>query len=96
MIVDHSGSLHMRITDGRADEVEAALLQVLAKRIRLAARRRIVLQCSQRVHDWLTVDKTPDVGIESAELFLNCQKTFCVGDRGRQFLSIADDAVIVD
>ena len=37
MIVDHPGGLHVRIANRRADEFEAALLQVFAQRIRLGA-----------------------------------------------------------
>ena len=35
VIVDHARGLHVRVHDRRADELEAALLQVLAERIRL-------------------------------------------------------------
>ena len=37
MVVDHSGGLHVRVADRRADELESALLQVFAQRIRLSA-----------------------------------------------------------
>jgi hypothetical protein len=33
MIVNHSGGLHVRIADRRADKFESALLQVFAQRI---------------------------------------------------------------
>ena len=46
MIVDHPGGLHVRVADRRADELEAALLQVFAQRIRLDAGCRVIFQSS--------------------------------------------------
>ena len=46
MIVDHTRGLHVRIADRRADELEAALLQVLAQRIRFIASRPVISQLS--------------------------------------------------
>ena len=44
MIVDHPGGLHVRVADRRTDELEAALLQVFAQRIRFSAGRRVVFE----------------------------------------------------
>ena len=46
MIVDHPGGLHVRVADRRADELEAALLQVFAQRIRFDAGCGIIFQSS--------------------------------------------------
>jgi hypothetical protein len=42
VIVDHSGGLHMRVTNGRADELKAPLPQVFAQRIRFVAGGSVV------------------------------------------------------
>src|SRR5262249_8024408 len=46
MIVDHTRGLHVGVADRRADELEAALLQIFAQRIRLSAGRRVVFEPS--------------------------------------------------
>jgi hypothetical protein len=43
VIVDHASGLHMSVADGRADELEAALAQVLTQRIRFRAGGGIIL-----------------------------------------------------
>ena len=40
MVVDHSRGLHVGIADRRADELKAALLEVLAERVRFWAGSR--------------------------------------------------------
>jgi hypothetical protein len=46
MIVDHPGGLHVRVAYRRADELEAALLQVFAQSIGLDAGCGIIFQAS--------------------------------------------------
>ena len=46
VIVDHPGGLHMSVADRRTDELEAALLQVFAQRIRFIAGRPVIFQSS--------------------------------------------------
>src|SRR5438094_7070061 len=96
VVVHHAGRLHVRVADGRADEREAAFLQILGQGIGL---RRCCLhgflgdalgmsQCS-------IAREAPDVPVEAAELFLHFQETFCVGDSALDFQTIADDARVV-
>ena len=43
VIVDHPGRLHMRVANRRADELEAALFQVLAHGVGLGAGGRVIV-----------------------------------------------------
>src|SRR5438046_1937229 len=71
VIVDHSYRLHERITDRRADEAEAALLEVFAHRIADCGLCGQVLQRFTLPIDRLAVDKSPDVAVEAAEFLLD-------------------------
>src|SRR4029079_19289921 len=44
VIVHHPGGLHVRVDDRAPDELEAALLEILAERVRLLRRRRTPTQ----------------------------------------------------
>ena len=68
MVVDHARRLHEGVADGRADEVEAALFQILAHGVRFGVCARHLLQRLPRVLLGLAADKLPDVGIKAAEL----------------------------
>ncbi len=54
MVIDHPGRLHVRVNDRRADETEAALLQILAQRVGLGAGRRHLLHLGPAIDDRLT------------------------------------------
>jgi len=71
VIVHHPGGLHVRITNGRADEIESALLQVLAHRVRDARSGRDVFHRARVVDDRAALHETPDVTVEAAEFFLH-------------------------
>src|SRR5437899_4145411 len=94
VVVDQPSSLHERVTDGRADEIEAALLQILAHRVRFRSARRNSLPQPPGVHSRFATDKLPDIAIERAELLLYRQK--CLGVLyGRSYLQpVADDPLI--
>src|SRR3989442_12595840 len=67
MVVDHADRLHVGIADGRADELEAALREILAQRIGLhRLHRHLVAAVDQR----LSFHKAPDISVEAAELLL--------------------------
>src|SRR5438477_1897835 len=66
VIVDHAGRLHVRVDDRRADEVEAALLHVLAEPVRQRRARRHLAAAAPAVDDRLAVDERPEVRIEAA------------------------------
>ena len=46
VVVDHPRGLHVRVADRRADELEAALLQVFAQLIRFSTGRPVIFQSS--------------------------------------------------
>src|SRR2546425_7080253 len=91
VIVNHADRLHVRIADGRADELEAALQQILAQRIGLRRlRRHLVAAIDQR----LSVHKAPDISVEAAELFLHREEGLGVADAAFELQAIANDAFI--
>ena len=96
MVVDHTRGLHVSIADGRADEPEAALFQVCAQSVGLPAGRRIVAQCLESMDDGFAIDKAPDVAVEAAEVILDIEKAPGVIDGGKQLLSVADNARILE
>ena len=67
VVVDHSGGLHESVADGRADEVEAAFLQVFAHRVRLQCARRNFLAQPPDIHARLAADKSKDAGPETGD-----------------------------
>src|SRR5258708_39191082 len=96
VIVHHARRLHMRIADGRADELKPALFQILAHGIRLGAGGDKVFQLSQKGHDRAAVDEAPDISVKTAELFLLFEKfpgvVFC-----RQYLcAVAYDSFVLE
>jgi hypothetical protein len=48
------------------------------------------------MHDRLTADETPNVGVEAAKLCLNFQETLRVVDSCDDFLFVANDGGIVE
>src|SRR3989441_9190389 len=91
VIVNHADRLHVRIADGRADELEAALEQILAQRIGL---RRLHRDLVAAINPRPAADEAPDVGVEAAELFLHGEERLCVGDAALELEAIAYDAFI--
>src|SRR5258707_15836805 len=71
VIVHHSNRLHVRINDSRADEAKSAVLEVLAECFRFGRSRRNLPRSLPVVKLGPSLDKTPAIGIETPELFLN-------------------------
>ena len=71
MVVDHSCGLHVGVADRRADKFETSLFEVFAEGIRFLRCRRVILQAPNCVHDRFAIDKSPDIGAETAELVGN-------------------------
>src|SRR6266481_6777614 len=94
VVVDQPSSLHERVTDGRADEVEAAFLQILAHRVRFRSARRNSLPQPPGVHSRFPTDKLPDVAIERSELLLHLEKCLGVLYRRSHLQPVADDPLI--
>src|SRR6185503_9643838 len=94
MVVDHAGRLHEGVADGRADEAEAALLQVLAHRVRFGGARRDVVALAP-VLDRLAADELPDVAVERAELLLHGEKRLRVAHGAFDLQAVAHDAFVL-
>src|SRR5258706_3869916 len=92
VVIRHPDRLHVGVADGRADELEAALEQVLAQRIGLGGLDR---DLAAPEHDRLAADEAPEVGVEAAELLLHGEKGFRVADGALDFQPIADDPRIL-
>src|SRR3989442_3182205 len=81
VVVHHAGRLHVRVADRGADELEAALLQILGQGVGLRRGRPEgfsghpvgIAHCP-------VAREAPDVPIETAILLLDLQKTPRIGD----------------
>ena len=92
MIVNHSGRLHQRVADRRADELKPASLQIAAHRIGFGCPRGHVGHTPPPIQDWFAADETPQVGVEGAEFLAHGEEQLCVLDRGRDFQSVPYDS----
>ena len=45
---------------------------------------------------WFAADETPQISVETSELFAHSEERLCVLDRGRDFQSVAHDAGIAE
>src|SRR3954464_9035575 len=95
MIVDYSHRLHEGVADGRADELEAALEEILAKGVGLGGLRRHLAGAAPAVDDRFAADEAPDVRIEAAELALHGEKRLGVADGRVDLQPVAHDAVVL-
>ena len=96
MVVDHAAGLHKGVDDGGAYEGHASFLEVFAEGGRYG---RFGLHFAHRWPVGLeraSVYERPEVGVESAELFLDFQYDVRVFDGGVYFEFVADDARIFE
>src|SRR2546430_697410 len=95
VVVHHAGCLHMRITDCGADELEAALLQILGQGVGLQGGRPYSFSSHPVGVTHCPVSReAPDVPVEATELFLDLQKASRVGDGRFNFQAIPNDALV--
>src|SRR5690242_19571841 len=94
VVVDHAGGLHERIADGRADELEAASLQILAQCSGFHRQSRDFLRRLPFVLYRLAADELPNVGVETAELLLYSNECPGVLNGGFDLQPVANDAGI--
>src|SRR3954468_13363340 len=87
--------MHEGVKDGRADELEAALEEILAEGIGLGGLRRHVAGAAPAVDDWLAADEAPDVRIEADELALHGEKRLGVADGRVDLQPVAHDALVL-
>src|SRR5437867_7725480 len=92
VVVDHPDGLHKGITDGAADEAEAAALEVFTHGVGFWRACGNVVQRPPCALQRLAADEAPNVLVECAEFALNSQKRLCAGDGRINFEAIADDA----
>src|SRR4029077_12012721 len=91
MIVYHSNGLHVGIHHRRTNETESATLKVLAEHIGLDRSRGNLSHDLPPVKLWLSVNKTPAIGVEASKLFLDFEKRACVAHCGLDLHSVAND-----
>ena len=96
MVIDQACRLHEGVADCRADELEAALLEGFAHRVRFRRCRGDVLDILPLIVDRGAVDELPDIAIERAALGLDIEKYLRIGHGGSNFEAVADDARVVE
>ena len=96
VVVDHADGLHEGIADSGADKPEAALFQFLAQGFRIRGFGGDIRQAFPVVAYRFVVDELPDIRIETAELRLNLEKYFGIGNSRLDFEPVADDALILE
>ena len=96
MIVDHAGGLHQRVADGRADELESALNQVAAHGVGFGCAGWHLSHSSPTILLRLVADKTPEVSVETAELFPDREKRLRILDRCRNLQPVTHDPGVAE
>src|SRR6267154_5347367 len=91
VIVHHSNRLHVRINDRRADEAESPELEVLAERVGFGRSRWNLPRSLPVIELGPPADKTPAVGVEVLEPFLDLEKCACVSHCGIDLHPVAND-----
>src|SRR3954447_25768479 len=91
VIIHHADRLHEGIADGRADELEAALEEILAQRVRL---RGFCRHCPAGVDARRAADEAPHISVEAAELLLHGEKGPGIGNGRVDLQAVAHDAFV--
>jgi hypothetical protein len=94
MVVDHADSLHEGVADGRADEVEAELFEVLAHGVGFRGAGGELGHGSLAVLTGLPVHVAPEEGVEGTVLVDDVEGAAGVADGGFNFEPVAHDARI--
>jgi hypothetical protein len=92
VVIDHAHRLHEGVTDGRANKLESAPQQILAKGFRLGGLRGYFSGGFPRIANWAPADEAPEVGVEAAEFLLHCPKGAGVPDGGGDLEAVAHNA----
>src|SRR5437588_11233274 len=69
VVVDHASGLHQGVADCRTGEFESAPQQIAAHRIGFSGARGHIGQTPPASLLWVATDKTPQISVETAELF---------------------------
>src|SRR4051812_44164787 len=95
MVIDHANGLHVSVTDGAADEIEAALLQVLAQCIGRRGARGNLFWRLPRILYRLAVYETPKISIEAPEQLLDLQEGTCITYCGLDFQAVTHNVGVL-
>src|ERR1700687_1565822 len=91
VIVHHADRLHVRINDGRTNETEPPLFEILAKRVRFTGGSRNLQHRLPAVEFGSSIDEPPAIGIKTSQLFLNCEERPGVAYRSFDFHPVPND-----
>src|SRR6202522_2691653 len=91
VVVDHAGSLHESVADGRSDESKASAFQVLAHGVRFGRARRYAPRGGPFVLLRPAADKLPDVTVERAKFLLYREERLRIRNCRRDFQAVAHD-----
>src|SRR2546422_7477550 len=91
LIVYHSGRLHVRINDRRADEAESPMLEILAEGVGFRRSRWNLPRSLPVVELGPPADKAPTVGVKIPGFFLDCEKCACVAHCSFDLHPVAND-----
>ena len=80
MVIDHPSRLHKSVANRRPYELEAALSQILAHRIRFFGGAWNVAHAPPGILDRRVIDELPNISVEAAEMALHLDKSFGVHD----------------
>src|SRR5262249_49718382 len=89
MVIDHPSRLHKSVANRRSYELEAALSQILAHRIRFFGGAWNVAHAPPGILDRRVIDELPNIGVEAAEMALHLDKSFGVYDGSFDLQSVA-------
>src|ERR1043166_5689466 len=96
MVVDHAGRLHQRVTDCRTDKLESTAEKIAAHGVGFLCARRHLRWAAPPVLKRFAADETPEISIETSELFSHFKKCLRVLDRGRDLEAVADDSLVAE
>ena len=96
MVVDHPRRLHMGVTDRGADELETSGHKIFAEKDRLRGGRRKLREALPPVDQRPTVDETPDVFVEGAELLAHLQEGPGVRYCALDLAPVSDDRRVLE
>src|SRR6516162_1962830 len=94
MVIDHPSRLHKSVANRRPYELEAALSQILAHRIRFFGGAWNVAHTLPCILHRCVIDELPNIGVEAAKMPLHLDKSFGIHDGVFDLQSVAYDSGI--
>src|SRR5262252_4756219 len=96
MVIDHPSRLHKSIANRRPYELEAALSQILAHRIRFFGGAWNVAHALPCILHRCVIDELPNIGVEAAKMPLHLDKSVGIQNGGFDLQSVAYDPGIAE